>query len=380
VHTKRFYEFFAGVGLARVGLSPEWEPLWANDFDPKKANTYAANFGSDDFHLGDVTLASPDDLPGWAHMAWASFPCQDLSLAGWRRGMNGHRSGVFWSFWKLMRDLQERRPPLVVLENVVGLLHTPDFTGLVEALVDLDMRVGAVVMDAVKFLPQSRPRVFVIAVSRELNLDGYIQSDPGESSWLPRSVVRAHSALPDHLKKEWVWWSIPEANQIAHDIDAIMEEQPGGVEWHSEAETQRLLAMMTETNLAKVEAAQATGRRTYGFVYKRTRNGRQQAEVRFDGISGCLRTPSGGSSRQTVLVVEGQIIRSRLISPREMARLMGAPETFVLPEKYNHAYHAMGDAVVAPVVGWLAKYLLNPLIERYDITVGHFGWSVREAG
>ena len=111
--------------------------------------------------------------------------------------------------------------------------------------------------------------------------------------------------------------------------------------------------------------AQATERLHVGTIYKRTRvqDGKkgQRAEVRFDGISGCLRTPAGGSSRQTILVVEKDTIRSRLLSVREAARLMGLPDSYWLPERYNDGYHVMGDAVVVPVVAWLENYILHPL-------------------
>lgn len=87
----------------------------------------------------------------------------------------------------------------------------------------------------------------------------------------------------------------------------------------------------------------------------------QRAEVRFDESSGCLRTPAGGSSRQTVLLVEGGRVRSRLLSPREAARLMGVPEDYPLPSNYNEAYHLFGDGLVVPVVSWLEQHLLRPL-------------------
>jgi len=77
-----FYEFFAGGGMARAGLGGNWQCLFANDFDPKKAASYAANWGADHLHVGDVAALTTDDLPGEADLAWASFPCQDLSLAG----------------------------------------------------------------------------------------------------------------------------------------------------------------------------------------------------------------------------------------------------------------------------------------------------------
>jgi DNA (cytosine-5)-methyltransferase 1 len=87
----------------------------------------------------------------------------------------------------------------------------------------------------------------------------------------------------------------------------------------------------------------------------------QRAEVRFDDVAGCLRTPGGGSSRQTLLVVHGDFVRSRLLSPREAARLMGLPDTYKLPGRYNDAYHLAGDGLVVPAVSFLSEHLLEPL-------------------
>ncbi len=103
-----------------------------------------------------------------------------------------------------------------------------------------------------------------------------------------------------------------------------------------------------------------------GTLYRRTRfnaHGEkvQRAEARFDDIAGCLRTPSGGSSRQFVLIVENHRVRSRLISARETARLMGLPDDYILPENYNEAYHLTGDGVVVPAVRHIAAHLLEPL-------------------
>ena len=126
--------------------------------------------------------------------------------------------------------------------------------------------------------------------------------------------------------------------------------------------------MMTALNRKKVEVAKAMDRRTVGTIYKRTRpDGRggrtQRAEVRFDGVAGCLRTPRGGSSRQTVIVVDGGGVRTRLLSPREAARLMGLSDEYWLPDNYNAAYHVAGDGLVVPVVRHLAEHVLEPLVE-----------------
>ena len=81
-----------------------------------------------------------------------------------------------------------------------------------------------------------------------------------------------------------------------------------------------------------------------------------------DGRAGCLRTPAGGSSRQTLMLVEEGRVRSRLMGPRELARLMGLPDDYALPARYSAAYHLLGDGVVADVVRWLAAGLVEPLL------------------
>ena len=131
---------------------------------------------------------------------------------------------------------------------------------------------------------------------------------------------------------------------------------------------------MSPVNVAKVDAARRAGGRVVGAVYRRTRKegGQrvQRAEVRFDGLAGCLRTPSGGSSRQTILIVEGERIRSRLISARETARLMGLDDGYHLPTRYNDAYHVTGDGVVVPVVRHLDAHIFEPMLAAESAPIG----------
>ena len=129
--------------------------------------------------------------------------------------------------------------------------------------------------------------------------------------------------------------------------------------------------MMSDVNLAKIAEAKRAGRKMVGTLYRRTRyqNGAkiQRAEARFDEIAGCLRTPAGGSSRQYVLVVDKGRVRSRLMSARETARLMGLPEDYLLPATYSDAYHLTGDGVVVPVVRHIAASLLGPLLNACSV-------------
>jgi DNA (cytosine-5)-methyltransferase 1 len=359
----RFYDFFAGAGLAELGLGEAWKCIWANDIDSRKAEVYEANFRqTSQFFVGDVAGFTGRDLPNDSQLAWASFPCQDLSLAGWRRGISADRSGAFWAFWRIMHSkLQDGcRPPVIVIENVVGLLYGDSFSGLCEALAALGMQFGALVLDARHFVPQSRPRVFVVAADARIDCSAFA-AESAAQTWSTSSLSTAHDNLPWNLKSLWRWWRLPEPPPRRGRLGNVIEDAPTGVHWHTREETDYILSLMSETNLEKIRDAQRCGTRQVGFMYRRIRQGVQRAEVRFDGISGCLRTPRGGSSRQTVIIVEGERIRSRLLSPREAARLMGVPDSFKLPTNYNDAYKAMGDAVVVPVVRWLSENLLVPL-------------------
>jgi len=364
---KTFYEFFAGGGMARAGLGEGWQCAFANDICEKKAAAYASNWGDSHLKVDDVYRVTVDDLPAQVDLAWGSFPCQDLSLAGAGAGLEGARSGAFWGFWGLMQQLNTlgRKPRMVVLENVYGALTSHegnDFETIIHAVAAEGYRVGAMVIDAIRFVPQSRPRVFIIGVDASMHLPETLIADGPSAAWHPAALIKAYDRLPAQTKQAWAWWRVAVPAERANTLDDLIEQQPQGVAWHSREETAHILQMMTPLNRRKLVEAQAAGRSKVGAIYRRTRDGVQRAEVRFDGVSGCLRTPTGGSSRQTIVVVEGARIRTRLLSPREAARLMGLPDSYVLPARYNDAYHLAGDGVVVPVVQHLERHLLSPML------------------
>ena len=367
-----FYEFFAGGGMARAGLGSGWSCLLSNDIDEKKAVSYRANWGKSEFLLHDVATLTTHDLPGCADLAWASFPCQDLSLAGAGAGLKGDRSGTFWPFWKLIRGLKAegRAPRLVVLENVCGALSShggKDFAAIGSALASTGYRFGAMVIDAVNFLPHSRPRLFVIGIQTGIQIPFGLTVREPVSAWHSDALIQAKSQLSGRAAEKWIWWTLPTPSPRTSVFADVIEKNPRGVEWHTPEQTAKLLGMMSAINRQKVADAQSMGRRVIGGIYKRTRldeNGEkiQRAEVRFDNVAGCLRTPSGGSSRQSIIEVNGKKIRSRLLSPREAARLMGLPDSYKLPENYNEGYHLSGDGVAVPVVRYLALNILEPIL------------------
>lgn len=367
-----FYEFFAGGGMARAGLGPKWQCLFANDFDLKKAVTYNANWGEGTLLTKDVRKVKASDLPGIPRLVWASFPCQDLSLAGMGAGLKGDRSGTFWPFWDLIKSLDAdgRGPRVIVLENVCGTLTShggKDFKAIADALADGGYRYGAVVVDAAEFVPQSRPRLFIIAVAKGVDVPAHLIAPEAGMLWHSKALQKAQMQLKGDAKANWLWWKMPAPPRRNTRFADLVEENPESVKWHTPAETAKLIGMMSGVNAEKLAAAKRSGQLLVGTIYKRTRpNGEdakvQRAEVRFDDIAGCLRTSSGGSSRQLIIVVKGDEVRTRLLSSREAARLMGLPDEYKLPKSYNEAYHLIGDGVVVPVVRYLAETILEPIL------------------
>jgi DNA (cytosine-5)-methyltransferase 1 len=368
-----FYEFFAGGGMARAGLGAGWSCLFANDFDPKKGLTYQSNWGAGgELHIGDVRQIRAAELPGQADLVWGSFPCQDLSLAGGGAGLKGERSGSFYGFWDVVKGLiaEGRGPRLIALENVCGALTSHegrDFDAICRAFAQAGYRYGALVINAALFVPQSRPRLFIIGVRSDVAIDPAFLSPEPIAPFHTPALQRAFTRVGKVARQRMVWWNVPIPPRRNATFADLIEENPTSVAWHTAGETTQILGMMSAVNLAKVEAAKRAGRRMVGGVYKRTRlNERgekvQRAEVRFDDVAGCLRTPAGGSSRQVIVVVDGRKVRSRLISARETARLMGLADDYKLPRNYNEAYHLTGDGVAVDVVRHLAEHVFEPLL------------------
>jgi DNA (cytosine-5)-methyltransferase 1 len=261
-----------------------------------------------------------------------------------------------------------RAPRVIVFENVTGLLTSrggADFGAAATAFAEGGYRLGAVVMDAARFVPQSRPRLFVVAQRADAPAPEGLSGEAPAPDWTPPALSAAVAALPPAARAAWVWWRLPPAPGSNRRLEDMLERDDATA-WRSDAQTARLIELMAPPHRARVTAAQAEGRRRVATVYRRTRpdgaGGRaQRAEARFDGVAGCLRTPAGGSSRQTILVVEGASVRSRLLTPREGARLMGLPDSYLLPASASAALKLVGDGVAVPVAAHLACWLLAPL-------------------
>lgn len=365
--TFTFLEFFAGGGLARAGLGPGWRCLFANDVDAAKCRAYRANWGEDALVEGDIRRLGAPDLPRRrADLAWASFPCQDLSLAGRRDGLGGARSSLFFEFLRLLDALgaDNRAPRAVVVENVVGLLTSSrgdDFRAVIVALARRGFRVGAMVLDARHFVPQSRPRLFVFGLVDDAAVAG--APPRPDDACAPRSLIDAVSTLPGEAQKAWFWPAGRPSPAAALRLADILDE---AASWSAEAGA-AIVAGMSPAQRAKIDAlAATTGGAAIGAAFRRVRveEGAKIArwEARFDGLAGCLRTPAGGSSVQRLLRVECGRTLARQLTPREAARLMGLPDAYRLPASKMQALKLCGDGVAAPVARWIAAAIVEPAL------------------
>lgn len=364
---KTVAEFFAGIGLMRMGLERAgWSVVFANDIDKDKLEMYRTHFCDADerFALEDIHKLNADAVPS-VTLATASFPCNDLSLAGMRMGLAGKQSSAFWGFIRVLDDMADRRPPIVLLENVAGFLTSHDgrdFQAALLALNRLGYSVDALVLDAERFVPQSRVRLFVIGSLQ----NGHGAWEVNETPSFYQSAVRPKALADFIFKHPEVAWRIRDLPEPPHRTSAlpdILEQLPDDSSfWWSEGRVDYLANQMSQRH--SVELARMRSKRSwsYGTVFRRVRNGRSMAELRTDGIAGCLRTPRGGSGRQILVKAGYGRIRVRLLTPRECARLMGADD-FKMSASLNKALFGFGDAVCVPVITWIAQEYLSPLIE-----------------
>lgn len=356
---KTVVDFFAGSGLVSAGLSRHFSTIWANDIDEAKAIVYNNNIKENRIVLEDICKIKGDSVPR-ADLYWASFPCQDLSLAGNYSGLSGDRSSLVKEFFRIIEEKDySDRPNIIALENVYGLItsnHGHDLLYIHSRLISLGYNSGAVVIDASYWVPQSRVRIFIVATKKELEIEHLITSFP---TWChPKALSNIAQSLDN-----FIYWNLPKPNIQRLLLKNIIERDAD----IDTKKSKHFLSLIPESHLECIKHAFSINKDIVFSGYKRTRTGKQTLEVRLDEIGGCLRTAGGGSSKQLLIFYQNDSIFVRYMTAREAARLMGAPDNYWLPENKNQAYTAMGDAVALPVTEFLSETILNRIEEKVSI-------------
>lgn len=362
----RVAEFFAGAGLVRKAIEPcGGRVVFANDIEPFKHRLYAANFDATDFWLGDVREVQGRTVPD-IDLATASFPCTDLSLAGKRAGFDGEQSSMFWEFARVLREMKGRKPAAVLLENVPAFATSNAGRDLEEAVRELN-ELGYVcdlmVVDARFFVPQSRPRLFIIGSKKRVPgalapEDALLFADPLRPEW----VVRFMTTHPD-LRLQVLPLAAPSVNRP--ELSSVIERLPKQhAAWWGPERLTAFVGSLSPLQSERLNEMILSRQMRWATAYRRTRRGQAVWEIRGDGISGCLRTARGGSSKQALVQAGLGELRVRWMTPTEYARLQGADDFDLDSVSANQALFALGDAVCVPAVRWIAESYVSPILSE----------------
>lgn len=309
------------AGLERAGI----KTVFANDIDKTKAKLYADNWGRNELHVGDIRTLHGDDIPD-ADLVTASFPCTDMSLAGRYKGLNGAQSSLVLDFLRILDEMGERSPRTLMIENVMGFLTAnggQDWETVVAGIHKLGYQTAHIIVNANAFVPQSRARVFLFGHKGAI--------------------------------------ALPEPPSACNDL-RLADIADTDCEWWSQDRLAAFLNTLSHIQSKRVSDYRSRLWSAYFGAFRRTRGGRAVWEVRADEQAGTLRTTRGGSAKQAIVRAGCGKIAVRWMNVTEYARLQGAEHLRYDSVTPSQAMFALGDAVCVPVIEWLAKHCLQPLL------------------
>jgi DNA (cytosine-5)-methyltransferase 1 len=117
-----YLDLFHGIGGFALGAywaGMKFDNHYCSDIEPYTQKLYKLRF-PDSIQLGDITKIDTSKLPAGDWIISGGFPCQDISIAGKGAGIHGERSGLWFEYWRIIRDL---RPRFAIMENVGMLVH-----------------------------------------------------------------------------------------------------------------------------------------------------------------------------------------------------------------------------------------------------------------
>jgi len=295
-----FIDLFAGIGGMRLAFERAGgKCIFSSEWDKFAQLTYQSNFG--EIPHGDITKIPTEDIPKH-DVLLAGFPCQPFSHAGLKKGFNDTRGTLFFD---IARIIEERKPSLVLLENVKGFKNHDGgrtFKVIQETLDGIGYNVFAKILNASDFgLPQNRERIFIVCVNRKK-----VKSHDFEFPKPSNAKTRVGDILEKRVNAKYVL-----SNKL----------------WNGHK--RRL----------KEHRAKGNGFGYSLFTPDSTRTSTISARYYKDGS-------------EVLIATRGN---PRKITPREAARLQGFPETFKIPVSDTQAYKQFGNSVAINVISAIAR-------------------------
>ncbi len=333
----RFIDLFAGIGGMRLAFeSVGAECVFTSEWDKFAVQTYMANHDTRHPVFGDIREVDPKSVPDHEVLV-AGFPCQPFSLAGVSKKNSLGKSHGFADetqgtlFFYIAEILKAKQPQAFLLENVKNLVSHDGgntFRVIQKVLVEeLGYSISFKIIDAAKFLPQHRERIFIV---------GYRDS-----------------------KKQFDWNAVtPNPKKVISSVRQILQETLPAPEQDAE----KYFDKKSNTTAAKYVLSDRLWSylQAYAEKHRKAGNGFGFGLVSLDGVSRTLsaRYHKDGSE---ILIPVASKSNPRRLTPRECARLMGYPDTFSIPVSDTQAYKQFGNSVAVPVVSAVAKELVRNL-------------------
>ena len=391
---------FTGVGGADIGFEQAGFTIsWQCELDAWKRTILASHWPDVQIFDDITTMLNPPPVD----ILIGGFPCQDLSVAGQRKGFTGERSVLAFEFLRLAESI---RPKWLVLENVPGLLSSSggaDFARLIDEVVACGFGVSWRILDARFFsVPQRRRRVFIVARRTDALIDSAEASrlalralrESGDGDIAPgwKSRQDAPRGLTEGARGSCVCEPDPAGSPTKRygkgvnstlDDGSIVISDGGGLAFRKSRRAQSM-----NDDETWVEGDHANTLNSFDAGDVRTTHavlaafystgGSQQGDARTDEVSPTLKIGSGLGISSPVAIVNaldrqqggpddnsaqaGHLIPDemsvRRLTPTECERLMGWPDEWTAPEGVkapdSKRYAACGDGIVAPVAFWIA--------------------------
>ena len=310
-----FIDLFAGLGGFRLALeSLGAECVYSSEWDEPVRKVYSDNF--DEIPDGDITQVDEKSIPDHDILC-AGFPCQAFSISGKQHGFEDSRGTLFFD---VARIVKEKQPKVVFMENVKNFAsHDGGRTLEVvrTTMEDLGYTFFYKVLSAVDFgIPQKRERIYMVCFRNDLNVASFNYPNPLE--------------LQKHVED----FLLSDENMVSHlYVDRPDTYFNGKKDEHYSNKTIRL-----------------------GIVNK---GGQGERIYSTKGIAITLSANGGGVFSKT----GGYLIngRTRKLHPRECARLMGFPDSYIISDSPNQAYKQFGNSVVIDVLQLIAIEIGNIL-------------------